>query len=263
MWTATGLRWWQALTGDGVHRFFVLPSNIEGERVTLTEDASRQLARVLRARPGDGITVLDDSGYEYAVTLDKVNPKSASGVIHDRYRGEGETRLAITLYQGLMKADRFEYVLQKGTELGISCFVPIVSERTVARNVISPNRLERWHRIMREAAEQSGRCRLPALGDTVSFSEACKSITGPALIGWEDERDTGIKDVLLRHKADIEGAQSISIVIGSEGGLTEDEVGYALGCGLAPVSLGRRVLRAETAGIVAATAVLYEMGELA
>ena len=263
MWTATGLRWWQASTGDVVHRFFIPPSNIEGERVTLTEDASRQLARVLRARPGDSIIVLDDSGYEYAVTLDNVGPRAASGIIQDRYCGEGETRLAITLYQGLMKADRFEYVLQKGTELGISRFVPIISERTIARNVISSNRLERWHRIMREAAEQSGRCRLPALGDTVSFREACESITETAIINWEDERDTGIKDVLLRHKADIEDAQSISIVIGSEGGLTEGEVGYALGCGLAPVSLGRRVLRAETAGIVAATAILYEMGELA
>ena len=162
-----------------MYRFFVPPSNIGGERVTLTADASRQLAHVLRARPGDGIIVLDDSGYEYAVTLDKVSPKSASGVVHDRNPGEGETRLAITLYQGLMKADRFEYVLQKCTELGISRFVPIISERTVARNVISRNRLERWHRIMREAAEQSGRCRLPSLGDTMSFSEACDSITGP------------------------------------------------------------------------------------
>ena len=263
MWTATGLPWWQASTGDGVHRFFVPPSNIGSERVTLTADASRQLARVLRARPGDGIIVLDDSGYEYAVTLDNVSPRAASGVIHDRYRGEGEARLAITLYQGLMKADRFEYVLQKGTELGISRFVPIISERTVARNIISPNRLERWHRIMREAAEQSGRCRLPTLGDTMSFSEACDSIRGPAIIGWESERDSGIRDTLLRHKPEIEGAQSIDIVIGSEGGLTEEEVGYALGRGIAPVSLGRRVLRAETAGIIAAAAVLYEMGELA
>ena len=263
MWTATGLRLWHASTGDSVHRFFVPPSNIEDERATLTADASRQLARVLRARTGDGVIVLDDSGYEYAVTLDSVSTRAASGVIYDRYLGEGETRLAITLYQGLMKADRFEYVLQKGTELGITRFVPIISERTVARNVISPNRLERWHRIMREAAEQSGRCRLPSLGDTMSFNEACDSITGPAVIGWESERDTGIRDVLLRHKADIKGAQSIAIVIGSEGGLTEEEVHYALGRGIAAVSLGRRVLRAETAGVVAATAVLYEMGELA
>ena len=97
----------------------------------------------------------------------------------------------------------------------------------------------------------------------MSFSEACDSIAGPAIIGWESERDSGIRDVLLRHKADIDSAQSIAIVIGSEGGLTEEEVGFALGRGIAAVSLGRRVLRAETAGIVAATAILYEMGELA
>ena len=245
-----------------MHRFFVPPSNIEGERVTLPTDASRQLARVLRARPGDSIIALDDSGYEYAVTLDNVSPKQASGIVSDQYPGESETRLSITLYQGLMKADRFEYVLQKGTELGIARFVPMISERTVARNVITPNRLERWRRIIREAAEQSGRCRLPVLEDALSFSEACDSIAKPAIIGWELERDTAIRDTLVRHKAVIERAESIGIVIGSEGGLTDEEVGYAIARGITPVSMGRRILRAETAGIIAAAAVLYEMGEL-
>ena len=245
-----------------MHRFFVPPSNIYGDHITLTPDAARQLARVLRARPGDHIIALDDSGYEYAVTLDSVTARHSTGVITDRYIGKGEARLSITLYQGLMKADRFEYTLQKGTELGIARFVPIISERTVARNVISPNRLERWRRIIREAAEQAGRCRLPALEDTLSFTEACDAISGPAIIGWEMERETGIRDTLLRRKADIERAQSISIVIGSEGGLTDEEAAYARSRGIDPVSMGRRIFRAETAGIIAAAAVLYEMGEM-
>ncbi len=248
-----------------MHRFFVPPSHIKGDRVTLTADAARQLARVLRARPGENIIVLDDTGREYAVTLDSVSVRQASGVITDRYAGEGETRLAITLYQGLMKADRFEYVLQKGTELGISRFVPIISERTVARNVISANRLDRWCKIMREAAEQSGRCKLPIIGDTLAFTDACDTIAAngrPAIIGWELERDTGIRTTLLRIKPEIEQAQSISIVIGSEGGLTDAEVQLAVRSGIEPVSMGRRVFRAETAGIIAAAAALYEMDEL-
>ena len=258
----TGWRWSQASRGDDVHRFFVPPSHIEGGRVTLTADASRQLARVLRARPGDDIIALDDSGYEYVVTLDSISPREASGIIGDRHLGDGEARLSITLYQGLMKSDRFEYTLQKGTELGISRFVPIISERTVARNVISANRLERWGRIIREAAEQAGRCRLPTLEGALSFAEACDAISGPAIIGWEMERETGIRDTLVRRKADIERAQSISIVIGSEGGLTDEEAAYARGRGIEPVSMGRRIFRAETAGIIAAAAVLYEMGEM-
>jgi len=245
-----------------MHRFFVPPSHIEGERVTLTADASRQLARVLRARPGDCITVLDNSGYEYAVTLDSVTPRNSTGIVTDRYIGEGEARLSITLYQGLMKSDRFEYVLQKGTELGITRFVPIISERTVARNVVSPNRLARWSKIIREAAEQAGRSRLPVLKETLSFTEACDAISKPAIIGWESERDTGIRDTLVRLKADVREARSISIMIGSEGGLDDGEVEYALSRGIAPVSLGRRVLRAETAGVIAAAVVLYEMGEM-
>ena len=245
-----------------LHRFFILPSQIEAGRVTLTADASRQLARVLRARPGDRIVVLDNSGYEYAVTLDAVSARQTTGAIDERYAGEGEARLSITLYQGLMKADRFEYVLQKGTELGISRFVPIIGERTVARNVISPNRVKRWNKIVQEAAEQAGRSILPALEDAASFTEACDAISKPAIIGWECERDTGIRQTLLRQKAKIEQAKRIDLVIGSEGGLTEEEVAYALNKGISPVSLGRRILRAETAGIIAAAAVLYEMGEM-
>lgn len=245
-----------------MHRFFVPPSNIGGGRVTLTADAARQLTRVLRASHGDTIIALDGSGYEYRVTLDVVSPKQASGVIRDIYTTNGEAQLRITLYQGLMKADRFEYVLQKGTELGISRFVPIVCERTVARSAITVARAGRWRRIIREAAEQSGRCRLPALDSAVSFGKACDSIVKPAIIGWECERNSGIKDVLLCQKANIEDAQSIGIVIGSEGGLTEAEVAQALSRGITPVSLGRRILRAETAGIIAAAAALYEMGEL-
>lgn len=245
-----------------MHRFFVPPTHIEANCVSLTADASRQLARVLRARPGDCIIVLDDSGYEYAVTLDSITPRRSTGVITDRYIGEGEARLSVTLYQGLMKADRFEYVLQKGTELGISRFVPFISERTVARNVVSPSRLTRWGKIIREAAEQAGRCRLPVLKETLSFTEACEAISKPAIIGWESERDAGIKDTLLCLKADVKDAQSISIMIGSEGGLDDGEVEYALSRGITPVSLGRRILRAETAGIIAAAAVLYEMDEM-
>ena len=245
-----------------MHRFFVPQTHIEAGRVTLTADASRQLARVLRARPGDRVIALDDSGFEYAVTLDAVSSRQASGIITDRYPGDGEPRISITLYQGLMKSDRFEYVLQKGTELGISRFVPIVGKRTVARNVVSPNRLVRWSKIIREAAEQAGRCRLPVLEETLSFSEACDRIPKPAIIGWESERDTGIRDTLLRLKAEIEDTQAISMVIGSEGGLEDGEVEYALSRGITPVSLGRRILRAETAGIIAAAAVMYEMDEM-
>ena len=245
-----------------MHRFFVPPTQIKDGRVVLTADASRQLSRVLRARPGDSIIALDGSGYEYAVMLDMVSSRHTSGVVTDRYVGENEPGLSITLYQGLMKADRFEYVLQKGTELGITRFVPIISERTVARNVVSAARLERWRRIIREAAEQAGRGRLPSLDDAVGFEEACSTLAKPAIIGWESERDMGIRSTLLRQKADIESAQSIAIVIGSEGGLTDAEVAHAIGCGIAPVSMGRRIFRAETAGIIAAAAVLYEMDEL-
>ena len=100
------------------------------------------------------------------------------------------------------------------------------------------------------------------LQETLSFTEACDAISKPAIIGWESEQNPGIRDTLLHLKADVEDVRSISIMIGSEGGLDDGEVEYAMSRGITPVSLGRRILRAETAGVIAAAVVLYEMGEM-
>ena len=114
-----------------MHRFFVPPEWINDESVTLSGDVARQLARVLRSRPGDQIVVLDDSGWEYGVILASVTPDQVSGVVTDKTASQGEPNIKITLYQGVLKADKFELVVQKGTELGISVFVPVFCDRSV------------------------------------------------------------------------------------------------------------------------------------
>ncbi|MDP6402013.1 MAG: RsmE family RNA methyltransferase [SAR202 cluster bacterium] len=248
-----------------MHRFFVAAECIEASAVTLSGDAARQIARVLRARPGDRITVLDDSGWEYAVTLEAVGPSRVEGVITDRALSRGEPRVEVVLYQALLKMDRFEFVLQKGTELGVSRFVPVFSERSVPRPRIGKGevaRQARWRKIIAEAAEQSRRGRLPVLDEPVAFGEACDQVEGMAVIPWEEESRTGLKAALLGWAAEKDRHSSVSVVVGPEGGLTEQEVGYARERGILPVTLGDRILRAETAGIVAVAAVLYELGEL-
>lgn len=248
-----------------MHRFFVPPSHITDGRIILPDHAAHQLARVLRSRPGDTIAVLDNSGTEYIVRLDAVSAHSASGIICDQYQGSGEPRLQITLYQGLLKSDKLEYVLQKATELGVQCFVPFICERTIRRNIPTPGRTERWQRIIREAAEQSGRCKLPELKSAVDFSQAVDSINEPAVLAWECERTTGLRQALTHLKArhnEGDVIQRISIIIGSEGGLTDAEAAYANTHGITSVSLGSRILRADTAGIAAIAATLYEMGEM-
>ena len=164
-----------------MHRFFISPDSISGDAVTLSGPGARQLDRVLRSRPGDQIVVLDNSGWEYVVTLEKVSPDEVLGAMVDRQASRGEPRTRLTLYQGVLKADRFEFVLQKGTELGVSTFVPMICAWSVPRmreKSLAANRYARWHRIITEAAEQSHRGRIPMLEQTVDFFSACDNVDG-------------------------------------------------------------------------------------
>ena len=259
-----------------MQRFFIPASHIDEGRAALTAEAARQLTRVLRARVGDCVVALDGSGDEYVVRLDTLSAHQAAGAIRERRSGVGEPATHITLYQGLLKADKIEYALQKGTELGVSRFAPLAFERSVSRNMPSASRMQRWRRIIREAAEQSGRSRLPTLADAAAFGDALDRIEQPALLAWECESANGLRDALLRLKASSSNmdnadnadggsggsARRIGIIVGSEGGVTDAEAAQARERGIATVSLGKRVLRAETAGVIAAAAVLYEFGDL-
>ena len=245
-----------------MHRFFVPPECIDGDEVVVTGPVARQLAMVLRAAPGDRIALLDDTGAEYFVTLSRVGPREAAGAVTGR-AVDAEPPPPIALYQALLKADRFEQALQKCTELGVSRFVPMVTERCVPRVDAkwAANRYPRWRRIVTEAAEQSGRRRIPALEAAVSLEAACDGAEGVRLIPWEGERVTGIRAAL---RAAGPGAlrDGVSVFVGPEGGLTEAEIAYAASRGVEPVSLGPRVLRSETAAMAAVAAVQYELGEL-
>ena len=244
-----------------MHRFFVPPEWISDGSVTLSGQVAHQVTRVLRSRPGDRIVVLDGSGWEHLVTLEDVGPKRVRGSVTETLPSEGEPRTRIALYQAMLKADRFELVLQKGTELGVASFVPVTCARSVPQRC-GEARGDRWRRIIAEAAEQSGRGKVPSLEEPVSFFDACDGVAGLGLMPWEQEHGTGLKAALAHWKGRGSDALSVSVFIGPEGGVTDEEAGYARDRGIVPVSLGRRILRAETAGIVAVSAILYELGDL-
>ena len=262
---ATGWLWSSPgdIARNDVHRFFIAPDCLGGDSVTLKGQVSRQLARVLRSRPGDRIVVLDNSGWEYMVTLTEVRPDQARGRVVERSASASEPAAHITMYQGVLKTSRFELVLEKGTELGVTTFVPVFCERSVPKRRDPERaaiRCDRWRRIITEAAEQSGRGRVPVLEEPVEFSQACDYARHPAIIPWEDEVATGLKAALGQFTAKGWDGTSLSVIVGPEGGFTRDEIGYARDRGLMPVSLGDRILRAETAGIAVAAAVFYELG---
>lgn len=257
-----------------MHRFFISPDQLEGDKVIITGPAAHQIRNVLRLRPGQAIVVLDNSGWERLTEIVEVNPKEVVGKVLSRTLATGEPRTKVSLYQGVLKGNRFEFVLQKGTELGIVEFVPIISQRCVISSLDDVNkRSERWQRIIQEAAEQSRRGRLPRLESAMLFSQACeraKRTGGLSLMPWEEEERISLK--LVFGKGDRGRNRSVppfpsrpfsvNLFIGPEGGFTLEEVILAQRYGIVPITLGPRILRAETAGLVAAAAILYELGDL-
>ncbi|GAI24816.1 unnamed protein product, partial [marine sediment metagenome] len=220
---------------------------------------------LLRLRGGDHIAVLDNTGWEYEVAVARVARDYVTGVICGK-RTVAEPGTRITLYQALLKGSKFEFILQKCTELGVSGFIPVLCERCVAGHP-RDKKARRWQRIIAEAAEQSGRGKLPTLEPAVPFPQACRAAAAFSLLAWEGKGASGLRPALrseIYRQRIISGKNSLSVnlFIGPEGGFSPFEVEFARGCGILPISLGSRVVRAETTGLVAATAILYECGDL-
>jgi 16S rRNA (uracil1498-N3)-methyltransferase len=208
-------------------------------------------------QPGDEILVLDNSGQEWQVKLTTVAKNKVEGEIVAQGLAGGEPPLAITLYQGTLKGQKFEWVLQKGTEIGVSTFVPTICQRSIPT---SPETLqkkyERWQRIIQEAAEQSRRGKLPELGPPVLLSTALAQLPPDTLtvLPWEEAGAGSSLKALLKGQQ----LQNVALFIGPEGGFTSTEAALAQAADVHLVTLGPRILRAETAGLVACAALLYE-----
>lgn len=258
-----------------MHRFFVSPDQLEDDKVTITGPAAHQIKNVLRLATGDAIVILDNAGWEREVEIFEVGRDQVIGRVLNKTLATGEPRTKVSLFQGVLKGSHFELVLQKGTELGIVEFVPLISQRCVIASLDDVNKKKsRWQRIVREAAEQSRRGRLPNLQPAMFFSQACeraKRTGGLSLMPWEEEKRVNLKLVFGREEKKAKGKMapsfpprpfSINLFIGPEGGFAFEEVLLAQRYGIVPISLGPRILRAETAGLVATAAILYELGDL-
>ncbi len=248
---------------SNTYRFFIAPDMMNDDTVTLTDAALvHQMAHVLRLRPGNEVLLLDGLGTTYRTTLTAVGRTSVSGQITAREASRGEPALMLTLYVPLLRAERFEWVLQKGTELGVSRFIPTQCTHSLAADRADAHKLERWTRIVREAAEQSCRGRLPVVSDPQPFVTACATAATAdlPLLLWESTA-SGLRSVLRGHIQLLSATPlpTIAILSGPEGGLTSNELTTATEHGMIPVTLGARILRAETASIAATAAIFYEL----
>ena len=237
-----------------MNRFFLtdIPL-VPTQQVDLTPLA-RQLRSVLRLQPGTQITLLNGQNQAFLTEITQLDQSTAMGHILAQETLSTEPNTHLTLYQCSLKADKFEWVLQKGTELGVSRFVPIVSERSVVRPIAAlQKKRARWSSIVREAAEQCGRGILPVIAEPRNYGQAIQDTDGLRLLPWEEARSGEAVTNLgerLQQSVDAETLpQSVSILIGPEGGLAREEVDAARGTGWEVVSLGARILRAETASV--------------
>ncbi|GAB4543971.1 MAG: 16S rRNA (uracil(1498)-N(3))-methyltransferase [Anaerolineae bacterium] len=242
-----------------MHRFYLEHIPSVGT-FTLPDTIATQISKVLRMRPGEVIHVFDGKGSEYPLTLTHVGRDGVSGELGAQMPEVSEPRTQITLYQSLLKKDKFEWVLEKGTEIGMARFVPMLTARTVADQV-SENKLTRWQRICIEAAEQSRRTRIPEIANLQTLEQALDALTVAATYDLVLILHEAAAKVTLKQQLDLlaESAQSVGLLVGPEGGFTPDEVQRAAQCGIVAVNLGPRVLRAETAGLVAAANVLFAL----
>ncbi|MBI1878389.1 MAG: 16S rRNA (uracil(1498)-N(3))-methyltransferase [Chloroflexi bacterium] len=240
-------------------RFFIPAHWLTPPTVTLHGETARQIQTVLRLRPGDEIIVLDNSGLEWQVRLVEISKDEIQGQLVTQRLAQGEPSLPLTLYQGTLKAQKFEWVLQKGTEVGVSRFVPIICQRSIVSKADDlSHKQARWQRIIREAAEQSRRGRLPRLEPAMSLEAALKEVTAqPAsllVMPWEEATGPTLKTALSGVKP-----QAAGVFIGPEGGFTPHEAALAREAGVQLVTLGVRILRAETAALAVCAVILYEL----
>ena len=251
-----------------MHRFFVAPALLAHPATTgnpliaLPDRLAHQVRDVLRLGIGEQLVLLDNSGDEVLASVTKSNRASVEVQVLDRRAGKSESPVRIILCQGLLKSARFEWVLEKGTELGVAVFAPILCRRSMAGlEDAGPSKQQRWQRIIQEAAEQCGRSRLPELLPARPLMHALNDILqgALALMPWEEEHGQTLREVLVPalNRGDSQPV-TVALFIGPEGGLMAEEVTLAQRYGVQVVTLGQRILRAETAALATIANVMYE-----
>lgn len=241
-----------------MNRFFVESQAIQADNVVFNDQQARQIWRVLRMKPGDQCIVLDNLGGEMTVELAICEEGACTGRILERKRAS-EPAIRLLMILALTQREKFEWMLQKCTEVGAGAFLPVVTSRTLVQSPADAmGKYERWGTILREAAEQCGRGRIPELLPVMELDDAVRYAGKEyktRLLPWEGERRSHIKEYLRGNSS----ANTV-VLIGPEGGFSEEEVAFAVKAGFTPVTLGERILRMETAAVVAGALVMYEWG---
>jgi 16S rRNA (uracil1498-N3)-methyltransferase len=241
-------------------RFFIEGSHVPGARVAFASDDAHKIATVLRMASGAQVEVVDSAGRAYAATL-AVDGKHVEATLGAALvRDAIEPTLRVTIAQAIPKGQKMDLIVEKATELGAHAIVPLRSARVIGETT-RENKIERWHRIAKSAAQQSGRLVVPQIAPVADWPALIATFPqyDRVYLPWETADPKPLRAAIAD---DVARAQTMLVIIGPEGGFSRDEVERATAAGAIPISLGRRILRTETAALVTLATLLYERGEL-
>lgn len=239
-----------------MHNFFVNDNQFKDNTAYINGIDYNHIKNVLRMKPGDKFYITNkDLGITYLSQLNSIRQNEIECVILDKVESR-ESNLKITLYQGIPKSDKMDMIIQKTTELGIYSIVPTEMKYCVAKLNNEDKKIKRWQLIAEAAAKQSKRNIIPIIQNKINFSELEQEVKkyDLAILAYENETHTNLKQLLQQNK----NVKSIAIIIGPEGGLSADEVSKLGKCNVQSASLGKRILRTETASIAMLSMIMYE-----
>lgn len=239
-----------------MYKFFVEDNQIENNEIKIMNDDLKHISNVLRMRIGEEILITNKNTAEtYKCSIKEINKNEAVCTIIEKEENDTEPSIKVDIFQGIPKSDKMETIIQKSVELGVNKIFPISMKNCVAKIKDDIKKQERWQKISEAAAKQSKRNIIPSIEKSVDMKYLCSKINeyDLVLVAYENEDKKTIKDILKNNKV-----EKIAIVVGPEGGLTEKEVEELIKCGAKAVSLGKRILRTETAPIAMLSMIMYE-----
>lgn len=249
-----------------MHKFFTPKELINGDVAKIIGDDVKHIYKVLRISEGEKVTLNNCEGVEYLGSVKSVSKQEVLIKILEKLETNNESNVKIYLFQGLPKSQKMDLIVQKGTELGITEFIPTITHRVDVKLKGEFKKLDRLNRIALEAAKQSKRSIIPKVSEPIEFDEVLEKINSLDLliVPYENANNFGIKTLIneLRKENNIDNIKNIGIFIGPEGGIEEDEIERLKDKGAYIVTLGKRILRTETAGFVATSLIQYELSDL-
>lgn len=246
-----------------MRKFFVETSNIFEKTIKITGTDVNHIRNVLRLKPGDKIEVCNsDTSENYICEIEEVEKSFVNIKILEKAQSIAEGNIELDVFQGLPKSDKMELIIQKGTELGISRFIPVAFKRSIVKltGKDETKKIERWQKIAEVAAKQCHRDLIPKIENVKTIKNVCDLINNYdlVLLAYEEENENYIKKELLKIKGTKENLK-IAVIIGPEGGIDKAEVDILQDSGAKVISLGRRILRTETVALQVASIIMYEL----